>query len=160
MIGKLKGSDYNLDQLSKRERGLKENRQEQVEKILTDQDAIEKERQLMMNKVNNYNPEDGPSVHQRKEIPPNLLSRYKSIPNIAPLDLKGQGKDFLEMEQQNKQKNFKLVPRPVSHKETERTPVMNYNHRQVVPVKTHRPHPGLQTTPLPAAIPGPMPGFG
>ncbi|CAI2387400.1 unnamed protein product [Moneuplotes crassus] len=158
LVGKLKGSDYNVDQLAKRDRGLRENRKEQVDRILYDQDAIERERQLMMNKVSNYDPKHDPSLHPRKEVAPNLLSGYKSMPEIAPLNLKEQGREFLKLEQANKADHFKLVDKPRSKREV--PPLIQMPQKQsMAPIHSHRAHRMPSTSP---ALPPPLPpqGFG
>ena len=160
LIGKLKGSDYSVNQISKRERGLKENREEMVTNILHDQDAIERERQLMMNRVSQYNPEDGPAFPQRKELKPNLLSRYKSMPDIQNLNLKNQGNEFLKLEQDHKNKNFQLTEngRNILEVNTKQNmgQTVNYNPKpkpslpQIQPRAPHTSH---------AMVPPPFPGY-
>ena len=151
-MGKIKGSEYLPNQLAKRERGLKENRDEEINRILYDQDAIEKERQLLMNKVDEYNTNEK-QIGKRKEIPPNLLSRHKSMPDISPLDLKAQGKEFLRQEQDHKARHFTLNTNREAPSSSRTLVPMNHSNYRAEPVQKR----ALKTTP--SVVPNPYPMY-
>ena len=107
LVGKLKGSDYFTEQLSLAERSLKKTRDQELKDIIKDHDAIEKERQLLMNRVNISDTVD----KQRKEIDDFDATFMRETSNscLPEFNLNKQGKDFLKLEQRGKD-NISLNP--------------------------------------------------